>query len=193
VIRKEEAVADATLKLKENAVVGTSSARRKAQLLHFRPDIQLKDIRGNVPTRLNKLREGQFDGIVLAAAGLSRLELDLSEFEVIKFSPKEFIPAPAQGVLAWQTNEKDVATRRIFKQLHQSNTSIATNVERRVLRLLDGGCQMPLGVYCEQDRAGNFHVWAALAEGWDQPLKTTRLSSSTHFQLAEQVFEQIKS
>lgn len=193
VIRKEEAVADATLKLKENAVVGTSSARRKAQLLHFRPDIQLKDIRGNVPTRLNKLREGQFDGIVLAAAGLSRLEMDLSEFEVIKFSPKEFIPAPAQGVLAWQTNEKDVATRRIFKQLHQSNTSIATNVERRVLRLLDGGCQMPLGVYCEQDRAGNFHVWAALAEGWDQPLKTTRLSSSTHFQLAEQVFEQIKS
>lgn len=193
VIRKEEAVVDATLKLKENAVVGTSSARRKAQLLHFRPDIQLKDIRGNVPTRLNKLREGQFDGIVLAAAGLSRLEMDLSEFEVIKFSPKEFIPAPAQGVLAWQTNEKDVATRRIFKQLHQSNTSIATNVERRVLRLLDGGCQMPLGVYCEQDRAGNFHVWAALAEGWDQPLKTTRLSSSTHFQLAEQVFAQIKS
>ncbi|MCH2084451.1 MAG: hydroxymethylbilane synthase [Saprospiraceae bacterium] len=193
VVRKEEAVADATLKLKENAVVGTSSARRKAQLLHFRPDIQLKDIRGNVPTRLNKLREGQFDGIVLAAAGLSRLEMDLSAFEVIKFSPKEFIPAPAQGVLAWQTNEKDIATRRIFKQLHQQNTSVATNIERKVLRLLDGGCQMPLGVYCEQDRAGNFHVWAALASAWDQPLKTTRLSSSTHFQLAEQIFEQIKS
>ena len=193
VVRKEEAVAGTTLKLKENAVVGTSSARRKAQLLHFRPDIQLKDIRGNVPTRLNKLREGQFDGIVLAAAGLSRLEMDLSAFEVIKFSPKEFIPAPAQGVLAWQTNEKDIATRRIFKQLHQQNTSVATNIERKVLRLLDGGCQMPLGVYCEQDRAGNFHVWAALASAWDQPLKTTRLSSSTHFQLAEQIFEQIKS
>lgn len=193
VVRKEEAVADATLKLKENAVVGTSSARRKAQLLHFRPDIQLKDIRGNVPTRLNKLKEGQFDGIVLAAAGLSRLEMDLSAFEVIKFSPKEFIPAPAQGVLAWQTNAKDIATRRIFKQLHQQNTSVATNIERKVLRLLDGGCQMPLGVYCEQDRAGNFHVWAALASAWDQPLKTTRLSSSTHFQLAEQIFEQIKS
>lgn len=192
VIRKEEVDESQTFKLKQGAVVGTSSARRKSQMLHFRPDISLKDIRGNVPTRLNKLRSGDFDAIILAAAGVTRLEMDMSEFEIIRFNPKEFIPAPAQGVLAWQTNENDLATRRVFKQLHQKSTSIVTNVERKVLNLLDGGCQMPLGVYCEQDKAGNFHVWAALADAWNAPLRTVRHSSSTHFELAEQVVAQIR-
>ncbi|MCI5080999.1 MAG: hydroxymethylbilane synthase [Saprospiraceae bacterium] len=192
VIRKEEVDESQTFKLKQGAVVGTSSARRKSQMLHFRPDISLKDIRGNVPTRLNKLRSGDFDAIILAAAGVTRLEMDMSEFEIIQFNPKEFIPAPAQGVLAWQTNENDLATRRVFKQLHQKSTSIVTNVERKVLNLLDGGCQMPLGVYCEQDKAGNFHVWAALADAWNAPLRTVRHSSSTHFELAEQVVAQIR-
>ncbi len=192
VIRKEEVDESQTFKLKQGAVVGTSSARRKSQMLHFRPDISLKDIRGNVPTRLNKLRSGDFDAIILAAAGVTRLEMDMSEFVIIQFNPKEFIPAPAQGVLAWQTNENDLATRRVFKQLHQKSTSIVTNVERKVLNLLDGGCQMPLGVYCEQDKAGNFHVWAALADAWNAPLRTVRHSSSTHFELAEQVVAQIR-
>jgi hydroxymethylbilane synthase len=97
VIRQSGTDAKALFRLREKAIVGTSSARRKAQLLHYRPDIQIKDIRGNVPTRLRKLDEGQFDAIMLAAAGLTRLEIDLSAYEVIRFSPKEFIPAPAQG------------------------------------------------------------------------------------------------
>ena len=82
-------------KLKENAIIGTSSARRKAQLLDFRPDIQLKDIRGNVPTRIEKLRNGDFDAIVLAAAGIKRLELDLSDLTIIRLNPREFIPSPS--------------------------------------------------------------------------------------------------
>lgn len=179
--------------LKQDAVVGTSSARRKAQLLDFRKDIQVKDIRGNVPTRLEKLQNGDFDAILLAAAGLSRLNLDLSGFHVVQFNPKEFIPAPAQGVLAFQTAADNLEVRRILKQIHHSEVSAITNVERKVLKLMEGGCHMPLGVYCERDEQGNYHVWAAMADTWDAPLKRARLSSSTSFKLAEQIVELLKS
>jgi len=171
VINKGQEDTTKTYQLKEKAVVGTSSARRKAQLLSIRPDVQLKDIRGNVPTRLRKLQEGNFDAILLAAAGLERLQLDLSDFVVLHLNPKEFVPAPAQGVLAYQTCTADKDTRRIIKRLHQPKVSTATNVERKILKLLEGGCQMPLGVYCEQDQMGHY----------------VRYSSSTSFELAETV------
>lgn len=178
---------------KKGAVIGTSSARRKAQMLDFRSDIEIKDIRGNVPTRLKKLQEGQFDAILLAAAGLKRLEMDLSGFELFAFNPKEFVPAPAQGVLCYQTKTEDLATRRILKNIHHGEVARVTNVERKILKLLDGGCHMPLGAYCERDQAGNYHVWAAHADSWDGPVKRVKLSSSTHFELAEQVLEVLKS
>lgn len=173
--------------LKAAAVVGTSSARRKAQLLDFRPDIQLRDIRGNVPTRLEKLARGDFDAIMLAAAGLERLKIDLEDFRVIRFNPREFVPAPAQGVLAFQTRVDDLPLRRALKKIHRADVAQTTNVERRVLQLAGGGCHMPLGVYCELDPQGNYHVWAAKAAEWDRPLKRTHLSSSTTFELAESV------
>ncbi len=191
-IRPEALAEDQLLKLKKDAVVGTSSARRKAQLLDFRNDIQLKDIRGNVPTRLKKLQAGDFDAIVMAAAGMSRLELDLSAFYVLKLNPKEFVPAPAQGVLAFQTSVDDLATRRILKNIHQPEVSAVTNVERKVLKLLEGGCQMPLGVYCERDEMGNFHLWAAKAETWESPVRRIQLSSNTSHHLAEKVVEKLK-
>jgi hydroxymethylbilane synthase len=174
-------------RLKREAVVGTSSARRKAQMLSYRPDVQLKDIRGNVPTRIRKLREGQFDAILLAAAGVSRLEIDLSGLELIKLNPKEFVPAPAQGVLAYQTQADDLSVRRILKKIHHHEVSAVTNVERSVLKSLEGGCHMPLGVYCERDTMGNYHVWAAKADHWQAPVQRVRLSSSTSFKLAEKV------
>jgi len=191
-IRPEALAEDQLLKLKKDAVVGTSSARRKAQLLDFRNDIQLKDSRGNVPTRLKKLQAGDFDAIVMAAAGMSRLELDLSAFYVLKLNPKEFVPAPAQGVLAFQTSVDDLATRRILKNIHQPEVSAVTNVERKVLKLLEGGCQMPLGVYCERDEMGNFHLWAAKAETWESPVRRIQLSSNTSHHLAEKVVEKLK-
>ena len=174
-------------RIKNKAIVGTSSARRKAQMLSYRPDVQLKDIRGNVPTRIRKLREGQFDAILLAAAGISRLEIDLSGLELIKLNPREFVPAPAQGVLAYQTQREDLNVRRILKKIHHPEVSAVTNVERSVLKLLGGGCHMPLGVYCEKDGMGNYHVWAAKAEHWQAPVQRVRLSSSTSFKLAEGV------
>ena len=191
IIRKE-CVADKLLKVKENGVVGTSSARRKAQMLDFRPDVELQDIRGNVPTRLQKLRDGNFDAILLAAAGIERLQIDLSEFEVVRLHPKEMVPAPAQGVLAWQTCSDHKTLRRLMKKLHNADTAAATNVERKVLQLFQGGCQLPLGVHCERDYAGNYHVQAAMAEAWNAPVKRVSISQSTAFELAERVTEALR-
>lgn len=178
--------------LKKGAIVGTSSARRKAQILDFRKDVQLQDIRGNVPTRLEKLEKGAYDAILLAAAGLSRLQLDLSNFHIIRFNPREFIPAPAQGVLAYQVCKDNLEMRQLLKKIHHPEVSAVTNVERKVLQLMEGGCHLPLGVYCERDGQGYYHVWAAMAQAWDAPLKRRHLSSSTNFNLAARVLDSLK-
>lgn len=188
-IRKEVLEDQKLLKLPQGAIVGTSSSRRKAQMLDFRPDIDLQDVRGNLPTRLEKLRSGAFDAILLAKAGLARLELNLDDLFCLEFNPIEFVPAPAQGVLAWQTCKDDLVTRRILQKIHHPEVSAVTNVERKTLNLLGGGCHMPLGVFCQRDAMGNYHVHAAMAERWDTPLKRVRISSSTHYQLAERVVE----
>jgi hydroxymethylbilane synthase len=191
IIRKEAYAENALLKLVPEAVVGTSANRRKAQLLGFRPDLKPKDIRGNVPTRLEKLRSGDFDAIFLAAAGVERLGLDMQDFEVYALPVREFVPAPAQGVLAWQTNRDDLETRLLLKKLHHSEVSACTNVERRVLQLMEGGCQLPLGVFCERDHAGNFHAFAACEI--NGAMRRARLSSSTSFGMAEKLVEQLRA
>lgn len=191
-IRPEAVVEGQLFKLKENALVGTSSARRKAQLLDYRRDVQLADIRGNVPTRLEKLRRGDFDAILLAGAGLSRLELDLSGIVVLKFNPREFVPAPAQGVLTFQCCEGDAETRNLIRQIHHPEISALTNIERKVLQLIGGGCHVPLGVYCERDAMSHYHVWAAMSDAWDQPVRRVRISQSTSYLLAEKVVEALK-
>ena len=179
-------------KLKEKAIIGTSSVRRKTQMLHFRPDITLKDIRGNVPTRIRKLEEGTFDGIILAAAGLERLDLDLTAYKVIKFNPQEFVPAPAQGVLAYQIRSEDADMQQIVRKIHHPDVAETVGVERKVLQLLDGGCQLPLGVYCQKDQHENFHVFAAMGNQEFNPLKKIKVSYSTKAGLAEHIIDQLK-
>lgn len=178
-----------TMHIKKNAIVGTSSVRRKIQLRHFREDLELIDIRGNVPTRIKKLKEGNFDGIVLAAAGINRLEINLNDLKVFKFDPTEFISAPAQGVIAFQVRKQDVPMRRVIKKIHQVEVSACTNVERSILKLADGGCHSPLGAYCKKDAAGNFHAYACYASAENKPLKFRQLSYSTSHQLAEDLFK----
>ncbi len=192
-IRRESVREGKPLKLGSGARVGTSSNRRKAQLFDLRPDLELVDIRGNVPTRLRKLAEGQFDAIVLAAAGLIRLGIVLADFEVLPLNPREFVPAPAQGVLAMQTRIEDHETRKALLPLHHAEVAAVTNVERTILHLLEGGCHLPLGVYCERDPHGNFHVWTALAEAWNQPLRRLQHSSSTSYKLAETIVKRLRT
>lgn len=184
-IRPDMVQEDQIFKLRPGAVVGTSAARRKAQLADFRADVQLQDVRGNVPTRIEKLRAGQFDALFLAAAGISRLGLDLSDLRVVHLNPREFIPAPAQGVLAWQCHRDDLPTRRLLQQIHHPDVAATTYVERRVLQLMEGGCQLPLGVFCERDAAGNYHAFAACKTGGE--LKRTRLSSTTRIGMEERL------
>lgn len=186
-VKKESIENGKVLSIKEGAIVGTSSARRKMQLINMRPDLQLKDIRGNVPTRVGFIDKGECDAVVLAAAGLSRLELDLSKYHIVKFHPREFIPAPAQGVLAWQVRKNDKRMKSVVKQLHHPEVSACTNVERSVLKLMNAGCHAPLGCYCEQDTDGNFHVWATYSDTWDGNMALVRSSSSTSAGLAEEI------
>ena len=110
------------LNIKKYAIVGTSSARRKNQLLLFREDLKIQDLRGNVPTRVNKLSTGNYDGIVLAKAGLNRLELDLSSFFVVDLPPQYFIPAPAQGALGLQIRVNDFALKDVLSKLNDGVT-----------------------------------------------------------------------
>ena len=178
--------------LASGATVGTSSNRRKALLRDLHHGLAPVDIRGNVPTRMQKAVTGEVDAVVLAAAGLERLELDLSVVEVIRPSPREFVPAPGQGVMAVQVREEDIEMRKKVSLLHHPVVGECTNVERAVLQLMEGGCSLPLGVYCEKDAMG-YHVWATYAPAADAPLRRVQLSQSTRAGLPEAIVQRLVS
>ena len=191
-IRKDAVDPKQKFSLKKNAVVGTSSGRRKTQLLAFRGDLQLKDLRGNVPTRVNKLREKQYDSILLAAAGIDRLKLDLDDLHVERLGPKEFIPAPAQGVLALQTRDNDKELIEALQKLNHTDVQDTIAVERKVLNLFEGGCQLPLGVYCEKDE-DIFKVWVSKADASTKLPKMLYVETKKSEGLAESIVEKIKT
>ena len=129
--------------LKENAVVGTSSLRRVALLRAFRRDVTPRTIRGNVDTRLRKLDEGQFDAIILAAAGLTRLGLARRASEWLEGTA--WLPAPGQGALAIVTRTEDAETRHLVGGLNDPDSFAAVSAERTLLEVLGGGCEVPIG------------------------------------------------
>lgn len=191
-IRKEAVDLSKKFSLKKGAEVGTSSARRKSQLLAFRPDIQLKELRGNVPTRINKLREKGYDAILIAAAGVERLEIDLSDFHVEKLDPKEFIPAPAQGVLAIQIRASDTDLYKALQSMNHVAVANTIGIERKVLNLFQGGCQMPVGVYAEYDEDQELYkVRASKAAAWDTLPVSVYMESASHEGMAERIVEKI--
>lgn len=149
--------------LKQHATVGTSSSRRKSLLVRYRKDFHINDLRGNVPTRIQKLREGMYDAILLAKAGVDRLNIDLSEFHVEVLDPTQFVPAPAQGVLGLQIRSEDTALFQLLQHLNHSDVQQRIGVERKVLNLLQGGCQLPLGVFC----AADLTVYVSHTEKWE--------------------------
>ena len=126
------------------AKIGTSSLRRKSQLLHLRPDIEVTALRGNIDTRMRKLKETDLDAIVLAAAGVKRLfgEDDVTQF----FEVDEIVPAAGQGALGIETRENDDKINTLFKKIRCQRSEVEVEVERIVLRELGGGCQVPIGV-----------------------------------------------
>jgi hydroxymethylbilane synthase len=133
--------------LPNSAVVGTSSLRRQAFLLAKRPDLKVVPLRGNVATRLEKLRAGQVDATFLAYAGLKRLGLD-SEAEVRQvLSPEEFLPACGQGIIGIEIREKDEELRSALEKIQDKVSGLRAVAERAVLQVLDGSCRTPIGAY----------------------------------------------
>ena len=173
--------------LKANAIIGTSSARRKAQIVAFRPDLEIKDLRGNVPTRLNKLVAGDYDAIMLAKAGLDRLELDLQGMNEYVMDPEEFVPAPAQGVLGLQIREEDTELFDFMQAMNNQEVAAKIRIERLVLNKMDGGCQLPLGVYCPEPGK----VVVAYAKNWEEGSEWFQFEGEHDDDLADIVVEEL--
>ena len=191
IVKEEAFEPNKPLKVKDYPIIGTSSVRRKSQILDILPKASVKDLRGNVPTRIEKLRRGDYDAIVLAKAGIERIELDMQGLEVVNLHPSEFTPAPAQGVLAFQCRASDIEMRRTLVKLHNPDVSDCTNIERKVLNMLDGGCHLPLGVYVYKDNNGYYHAEAAFSKDANSPLKRIKLAQSTSSGLAEKLYHEL--
>ena len=138
--------------LKENAVVGTGSLRRKSQLLHLRPDIKIEELRGNVPSRIKTFLNSNWDAIILARAGVERLKL--SKFISSVISSDIMLPAVGQGALGIEIGENNKIVNEIVRSIHHEDTYIAVLAERALLRTLEGGCQVPIGAFAEIKSTG---------------------------------------
>lgn len=133
--------------LRENAVVGTGSLRRSSLLLHLRPDIKTKDLRGNVPSRIQKFLKSDWDAIILARAGVERL--NLTKYISSYISKEEFLPAVGQGALAIEIHSDNKFIDEMLQSIHHEDTYTAVRAERALLKTLEGGCQVPIGAYAE--------------------------------------------
>ena len=135
--------------LDAGAHVGTSSLRRRALLLSSRPDLKIVDVRGNLDTRLSRLDDGVYDALILAAAGLQRL--DRADRIGALLTPPDWLPAPGQGALAVVARADDSATLDLLRTLEHASTRAAVTAERALLRALEGGCQVPIGALATVD------------------------------------------
>lgn len=145
--------------------IGTGSARRIYELRALCPKAEFADIRGNITTRIEKLRRGEYGAIVLAKAGLDRLAPDLSDLDVRVLSTDAVIPACGQGILALQCREDDVRTRQILEKISDERTNLRYCAERCLFKALKADCRMAVGVYSELDAAGENMTLHGMFEG----------------------------
>lgn len=147
--------------LADDAVIGTSSLRRQSQILALKPNLKIKPIRGNLHTRLKKMNEEGYDALILAAAGLERLEMQdlISE----RFSQAQLLPACGQGALGIECRENDSHILTLLNPLHDETTALCVRIERRVNALLGGNCHTPLSVYCELVESQRLSLQAKVA------------------------------
>ncbi len=146
--------------LPQGALIGSSSLRRQAQLKMMRPDLRIEPLRGNVNTRLAKLDNGDYDAIILAAAGLERLEFNERISQL--FTPDEMLPAAAQGVVGIECLEEATELRAVLAQLNHRDSVRTTLAERAIARVMEASCQSPVATYATVD-GGNMAVTALVA------------------------------
>ena len=144
--------------LPREAVVGTSSPRRRAQILALRPDLDVRDLRGNVDTRVRAVLDGKYDAAVLAVAGMERIGLLESVGGGAPLDPSEFVPAPGQGAIFIQFRTGDDRIANLLAPLQHVPTAIATAMERTFLREMGGGCLAPIGAYASVTGGPRHHV-----------------------------------
>lgn len=135
-----------------NSVVATGSLRRRAQLLHMRPDLKIVELRGNVPTRIKKFLESDWDAIVLARAGVERLKLSKYISSII--NTNDILPAVGQGALGIEIKKGNSLAESVLKSINDKNTFIEVTAERSLLKKLEGGCQVPIGAFAKIDKSG---------------------------------------
>lgn len=138
--------------LRENAVVATGSLRRRSQLLHLRPDIKVVELRGNVPTRIEKFSKSKWDAIILAAAGVERL--GLNKYISSHISTEDMLPAVGQGAIGIEIKEGNTFVEEVVRSIHHENSFYAVTAERALLKKLEGGCQVPIGAFAEVGKNG---------------------------------------
>jgi len=192
-IRPESFSEGTEFPVKEKGIIGTSSARRKCQILDLNPSLEITDLRGNVPTRIRKLRENQYDAILIAKAGVDRLELDLSDLKQIPLDPEVFLPAPAQGILGLQIRKDNEKVAVLLKKLDSDKARMAVKLERGLLAKFDSGCTLPLGVYSDI-KEKSLRLLAILGIQKNNKWTGLRRVDLTHTDpdvLVEQVFEQL--
>ena len=155
------------LGVKEEKVIGTSSVRRQCQISEIMPSLKIRDLRGNVPTRVQKLRHGQYDAIIVAYTGILRLGIDLSDLKSVILDLDAFLPAPAQGILAVEIREKDVKVGAIVSSVDDPDIRIQVRLERGLLAKFEGGCKLPLGAISKIDDR-NYSLEAILGTGTEE-------------------------
>ncbi|MFC7336794.1 hydroxymethylbilane synthase [Haloferula chungangensis] len=184
--------------LAQGSTVGTSSVRRAKQLLWLRPDLKVIDIRGNVPTRLRKLVDGGYDAIMLAEAGLTRLGYPMGvpctvagqPLHFVPLAENEFFPAAGQGAIGFEIRADDDAARTWVAAICHQETFVRARAEREFLRLIDGGCHTPVGVFSSLEN-GRLDMAARLFpdEGGDP--QTAKASGSDPFEVARELYESL--
>ena len=149
--------------LPKNAIVGTSSLRRAVQVTRKRPDITVKPIRGNIETRIKKIDEGNYDGIILAAAGIGRLGLEVKNSNL---STDDFSPSPGQGALAIVSRKDDESTIQMLKKIEDADSRLEIEAERTISRVVESGCRFPVGAYAKANGSSmTLKVYAFSVDG----------------------------
>ncbi|MCB0568636.1 MAG: hypothetical protein KDC66_02685 [Phaeodactylibacter sp.] len=185
-IRVESRAEGLLFRLKEKGVVSVATSLHQVQLQRFRPDLSFVPFgAGDDGGVAAFLQGGPADAALVPAAMITRAEIALPGVEAVPFNPRELVPAPGQGVLAWLACADDKATRRIFKALHHPEVSACTNVERSILRLSAEAGLMAPGAYCERDAAGYYHTWAFWPGKQEGQSRRLSRSQSTSHLLAE--------
>ncbi|HNL39271.1 MAG: hypothetical protein U0U46_08030 [Saprospiraceae bacterium] len=187
-LHPDAVVAGKIFRLKEGASMLAGAPMQRAQMLDFRPDTNVSVAAQAEPEfLLEELMKGRTNAVIVPAALSAHLLQGKEALTVIELNPREFVPVPGQGVIAWQAHREDVPTRRLLQRIHHPEVSALTNVERRVQQL--AGDATPLSVHCHRDAGGNYHISAACVR--HEQLLRIHLSQSTKAGLAEKVFGEI--